>query len=205
MDLLLSMRFWENIPVAMWQWVLSQAIGVVGLVLLFTCWQIRNKVKTLSVVTVARILSTITSALLENWILAIFFAISAVRGVIFTWLEVRRAKGREPHKYITFGLLIGSLAAAGIFMGLTVVWWFDWVLFGLSLVFIFAEWFHGIHFMRGAQFALSSAMIVNAWFFANIMGIAKAVAVIGSIIVFYIRADIKRRRALVISENDSKD
>ena len=176
-----------NIDVPMWMWWLSQAVGVVGLVILIWCWQCRRKVRTLTLVTIARVLSTIASALLLNWVLAVFFGIAAIRGLVVTWLEIRRERGREPSDGVTMAILGVSLVATAVFMAMTAQWWFDWVLLVLGVIFVFAEWARGIHLIRGSQFALSSAMLVNAYFFANIMGAVKAVAVMGSIAVFYIR------------------
>lgn len=184
-----------NINVPLWQWWLSQAIGLVALVLLVICWQTRDKIKTLSFVTGARIASGAATALLGNWVLAAFFFVSAVRSLSFIGLYVAERRGHKAPQWLSVALLVFFLAATATSMWFTSSWWLDYVLLGVCIVFVFTEWARGIHVMRGVQVVMSGLMFANNWF-ANmhIMGMVKAAAVIGSIAVFYIRAFVNKKK-----------
>ena len=192
-------RLWEamtaNINVPMWQWWISQAIGIVGLFVLFACWQAKAKNRTLLLVTLARCLSAVAAAFLDNWIMSAFFAISAVRGGCFMWVNANRADATRAKKNISLGFLGLFVVVTAAFMIFTRTWWFDWILITLAVMFTIAEWMKDIHIMRVVQFVVSAATIVNMVRFVNPIGVIQATAVMLSIVVFYVRWVVRKRRS----------
>jgi len=189
---------WFEINVDLWQWILSQALGLVGVVLLFITFQAKTKSRMLFLQAIAVLIGAVSTALLENYVLTGLLVFAAVRNFIFLGLDKYEKRVSKLFSYFTLAILLASVVLIVIF---TRTWWYDWVIMVFALLTTQAKWMKGEHLIRITSLMYSIIVIVNHIAFMNLMGLVIDVVIIISIVLFYIklksRATQSRRTALL--------
>ncbi|MCL2846991.1 MAG: YgjV family protein [Firmicutes bacterium] len=173
-----------EITVSLWQWITSQVIGVICMVILVVCWQLKNKKHNLWLLTISRILGIAMVALLESWVLVAYFSVATLRGFAFIWLDKNRGRvGRV----VDWAFLIVVWALTAVSMAMFAEGWYDWVMLGAAMLVTFGEWFRGVHILRVTVFISIVARSILFALALNIMGIIIEFSIMVSLIVFYVR------------------
>jgi len=183
-----------ELPVVLWMFILSQIFGAINIFIAFIKFQYKDKAKTLKLSAVGNVFKSLNYVFLLNWSLAGLKVVSIFKNLFFA----KTSKGEVKRWKSILGFVIFSLISVGVVFW---AWWFsrlwiEWVLLSVVLFANFGKWAKGIHIMRISQLAYRLAMIVNSiFFFLNPTNLIKAIAVITSIIIFYIRfAKDKRKK-----------
>jgi len=177
-----------ELPVVLWMFIISQIFGLVNIVIAFIKFQYKNKAKTLKLSAVGNIFKSLNYAFLLNWSLAGLKLVSIVKNLVWA----KESKNPAAVKFWKSLLMFIFFSLVSAFVVFLAWWsnriWFEWVILGVVLFANFGKWKKGIHWMRISQFVYRGAMIVNSiLFFLNFTNIIKAVAVMISIIIFYVR------------------
>ena len=175
-----------ELPVVWWAFIISQIFGLVNIIIAFIKFQYKDKAKTLRLSAIGNVFKSLNYIFLLNWSLAGLKVISIFKNLFFA----KTSKGDVKLWKSILGFVIFSLISTGV-----VFWawwysreWFEWVILGVVLFANFGKWVKGIHILRTSQLVYRLAMIYNSIFvFLNPTNLIKAVAVITSIIIFYIR------------------
>jgi len=185
-----------ELPVILWMFIISQIFGAINIIIAFIKFQYKEKAKTLKLSAVSNVFKALNYAFLLNWSLAGLKVVSIFKNLFFA----KTSKGEVKRWKSILGFVIFSMISAGV-----VLWawwftrlWFEWVILGVVLFANFGKWVKGTHIMRSSQLVYRVAMIINSivWFL-NPTNLIKAVAVIISIIIFYVR--------LLVGRNEKKD
>jgi hypothetical protein len=182
-----------ELPVVLWMFIVSQIFGLVNIVIAFIKFQFKDKGKTLKLSAVGNVFKSLNYLFLLNWSLAGLKVVSIFKNLFF----VKTSKGEVKRWKSILGFVLFTAVSAGI-----VFWawwfsrlWFEWVILAVVVFANFGKWVKGIHIMRISQFVYRSAMIVNSiFFFLNPTNLIKAVAVMVSIIIFYVRLVFGKRK-----------
>ena len=165
-------------------WIISQAIGVVILGLVFWANQIKAKEKTLIVFSVASLLAAVATALIGNYVASAVFLVVTFRNLVFAWLA---KPGNNVPQWLSVGALVFFIIAGTAAIYLTMVWWFDWVIMGLLAIRVYGTWRSGPHWIRLCGVLMAFAMIVNHAVFLNLMGILAESVILISVFIWYLR------------------
>jgi len=182
-----------ELPVVLWMFILSQVFGAINIIIAFIKFQYKEKAKTLKLSAVGNVFKSLNYIFLMNWSLAGLKVISIFKNLFFA----KTSKGEVKTWKSVLGFVLFCLVSVAV-----VFWawwfsrlWFEWVILAVVLFANFGKWAKGIHIMRSSQLVYRLAMIVNSiFFFLNPTNLVKAVAVITSIIIFYIRLFIENRK-----------
>ena len=191
----------SELPVILWMFIVSQVFGLINIGIAFIKYQYKEKAKTLKLSAVGNVFKALNYAFLLNWSLAGLKVVSIAKNLMFA----KTSKGTMKFwKSLTIFIAF-SLVSVGV---VVVAWWFsriwfEWVILAVVLFANFGKWAKGIHILRGSQFLYRAVMIINSiFFFLNPTNIVKAIAVMTSIIIFYIRLlREKRKKAKECDEN----
>jgi len=187
-----------TIEVALWMFVVSQIFGLVNIGISFYKYQFKNKAKTLRLSAVGNIFKALNYAFLLNWSLAGLKVVSIAKNLMFAKTSDPNSKMKRWKSILIF-VVFTLISAATVFIG----WWFsrlwfEWIILAVVVLANFGKWKKGIHLLRISQVIYRAAMIINSiFFFLNPTNLIKAVAVIVSIIIFYIRLIIEKRQKKV--------
>jgi len=182
-----------EIPVVLWMFIISQVFGAINIIIAFIKFQYKEKAKTLQLSAVGNVFKALNYAFLLNWSLAGLKVVSIFKNLFFA----KTSKGEVKLWKSILGFVLFSLISIAVVFW---AWWFsrlwyEWVILAVVLFANFGKWVKGIHIMRSSQLIYRLAMIVNSiFFFFNPTNLIKAVAVITSIIIFYIRLLIGKRK-----------
>ena len=178
--------FGIELPVLLWMFILSQIFGAINILIAVIKFQYKDKSKTLKLSAVGNVFKSLNYAFLLNWSLAGLKVVSIFKNLFFA----KTSRGEMKRWKSVLGFVIFSLISITV---VVVAWWFsrvwfEWVLLAVVLFANYGKWAKGIHVLRISQVIYRIAMIINSiWFFLNFTNIIKAVAVIISIMVFYVR------------------
>jgi len=175
---------WFDIIVELWQWILSQVIGVFSLVMMFISFQAKTKSRVLTIMCIGVTSGIIGLSLLENWVMVGLLSVTLVRNLTFIYLDKKDSE--IPKDFSVFVLVLFMLLATYTVFW-TNRWWFDWLLLGATLFSTYGKWAKGIHLIRISSVTFSALAIVNAVEFHNLMGILIDIVIICSIGFFYIK------------------
>ena len=181
-----------EIGVPMWQYWLSQSMGILQIFITLIAFQTKNKSLLLGLFALANVFAIISNGLLLNFIVSGTKGVSLFKNLSFSWLQKNRER---VNKDIQVGILILFCMLAYVVVLFT--WdglWFNWILFVALAFSYYGEWAKGIHIVRIGGFVYAVAMIVNALMFANFTLIIVSLLSIGSIIVFYIKLLIEKKK-----------
>lgn len=182
-----------ELPVIWWMFLISQICGAINILIAIIRYQYKDKAKTLRLAAVGNVFKALNYAFLLNWSLAGLKVVSIAKNLIFAKTSTGKVKFWKSVAIFVFFCLI----SAGVVF---VTWWFnrvwfEWVILAAVLVANFGKWKKGMHVLRGTAVFYRSVMIINSiFFFFNPTNLIKAVGIIISIIVFYIRWFAKRRK-----------
>lgn len=175
-------------------WIASQVFGFICVALAMWSFQTKRKANTVLLIGIANIFSAVSLALLANWVVFSLISVAIVRSFTFYFIELRIEKGKPINRQITLIFTLLFMVASIIPVIFTWTWWFDWVLLVCSLFIIYGSWAKGIHLIRIACFSYDALSIVNHIMFFNIIGLVQSILLTGSVIVFYVRYFIKKRK-----------
>jgi len=184
-----------ELPVVLWMFIISQVFGLVNIVIAIIRYQYKSKAKTLRLAAVGNIFKALNYAFLLNWSLAALKVVSIAKNLIFAKTSAEDSKIKF-WKSLSIFIFFCLISTAVVF----VTWWFnglwfEWVILAAVLVANFGKWAKGSHLLRGTAVFYRSVMIINSiFFFLNPTNLIKAVGVITSIIIYYIRLIIKKRK-----------
>lgn len=186
-----SPRF--TLPVVLWMFLISQFFGLVNAGIAIYRYQVKDKSKTLKLAAVGNFFKIFNYVFILNWSLAGLKVVSIAKNLMFA----KTSQGKMKLWKSLVVLIIFSLISAVV-----VFWawwfsrlWFEWVILAVTLLSNFGKWAKGIHILRISSVIYRIAMIVNSiFFYLNLTNIIKAVFVIATIIVFYIRFFTKKMR-----------
>ena len=176
-----------NVP--LWQWGISQAFGLVALVLAFYAFQVKSRTKTLTAVAIGCIFLSVSAALLHNWVVAGLILVATVRSFTFAWFE-KYGKPKKSHERAAFACMILFMALSAVVVVFTWEWWFDWIVLFGSCLFIYGNWAKGIHPIRIASAVGALIHMTNHIIFLNIMGALIELSIFISVLAFYL---VKRK------------
>ena len=181
-----------ELPVVLWMFLVSQLFGLINAGIAVYRYQVKDKSKTLRMAAVGNIFKIFNYAFILNWSLAGLKVVSIAKNLMFS----KTSKGNMKFwKSFLIFLLFSLISVAIVFWA----WWFsrlwfEWVILAVVLFANFGKWAKGIHLLRISSVVYRLAMIVNSIFFhLNLTNLIKAVFVIATIIVFYIRLMLERK------------
>ena len=177
-----------EINVGLWQWVTSQILGFIILIIVVIAFQVKRKTITLALISCAILIGLAMHALLENWIALALGIVTFVRFLTFLWLELREEKGRSVNPKLSLAILLFFCAALVIATILTHGGqWFSWVFLAGNIIATYGFWAKGPHLMRLSNIQISILIIINSIMFQNPMNVLIETFVLASIAIFYIR------------------
>ena len=175
-----------ELPVVWWMFLLSQIFGLINIIIAFIKFQYKEKAKTLKLSAVGNVFKSLNYLFLLNWSLAGLKVVSIFKNLFF----VKTSKGEVKRWKSILGFILFCLVSTSV---VYIAWWhsrlwFEWVILAVVLSANFGKWAKGAHIMRISQFVYRGVMFVNSLvFFLNPTNLIKAVAVMTSIIIFYVR------------------
>lgn len=181
-------------------WIPSQVLAAISLVFIVWALLVKDKGKTLVLMSVHMIVMIVALCLLQDWILVGILSIAVMRNGVFYFFERRPGKVWKYSPF--FAMVFFSLATVAVVIAIALIeghWWVDWVLLGLSVIFIVAIWLRGIHFFRIVGLFYAAFIIYNYVVIQNYIGVFIEAVIIISIFMFYVKlfAEAKARKNLV--------
>ena len=79
-----------DIPVPLWQWIVSQIIGVFLIVANIFGWQQKDKIRLLWFLVILNILALAANIFLFNWVVVALGSVGAVKNLSFIFVETKR-------------------------------------------------------------------------------------------------------------------
>ena len=197
MRLIEALREQINNPV----WWVSQVFALIALITFVWGWQIKNKVKMMTLIGIASTALVISASLLGNFSLGVLFGLAAVRNFVFAYLDWRKSKGKHVANWLPY-LFAAIFAASTITASLLFIsvpslrryiafdgtaWWLELCIMLTLLGLILGNILKGTNLMR-VSFVLNRIFnIINHVYFLNLIAVIIATLSIGSNIVYYIR------------------
>jgi len=190
--------------------ILSQLFGFINIAISFYKFQIKDKAKTLRLSAVGNVFKSLNYAFLLNWSLAGLKIVSIAKNLMFAKTSAENSKIKLWQSICVF-IFFTVISVAVIF----VTWyftrlWFEWIILSAVVFANFGKWKKGIHILRISAVFYRIVMIINSiFFFLNPTNLIKAIAVLISVALFYIRffaerkmqkAQLKATEARVMSE-----
>ena len=178
-----------------WMFIISQFFGLINIAIAFYRYQIKDKAKTLRLAAFGNVFKALNYAFLLNWSLAGLKVVSIGKNLMFAKTSSPDSKIKL-WQSISIFVFFCLISAAVVFA----TWWFnrlwfEWVVLGAVLFANFGKWKKGMHILRISAVFYRSVMIVNSiFFFLNPTNLIKAVAIIVSITIFYIRFFREKRK-----------
>ena len=177
-----------EIHVDLWQWILSQVIGVIALVFVFLAFQQKTKSKQLMWQAVVNFMTILVAILLFNWIVVGVSSVAFLKNITFMFTNKRKQK---PSKsllvffFILFSILnITTMALTWYFASFHIIDVF--LLTGLVAV-NYGKALGNIHTMKIPALSNSVFLLINAVMFRDAMAVLKSMVAISSITIFYFK------------------
>ena len=173
-----------QIHVPIWQYTLSQVIGVFVIISMVFVFQSKNKVRMLLLMALASLLSVFMQVLLENYAVAGIAGVTFFKSLSFAWTTKKGAS--LPPWVGTVAFLVFSSAAV---VPVVLLWhhWVEFAILGAQIFANFTQWRSGTHMMRLSGFLFAVLMIANNIMFLNGAGMIISMFTIISVIIFYVR------------------
>jgi len=195
----------DELQVPVWQWGLSQGLGVVILILVVFAFQAKRKIVTLSLISACLAISVISNSLLLNWVAVALGGVTLLRFLCFIWLE---ARGERVQRWVSVSVLFFFLIACAVSVVVLEIiglgHWFNWVLLAGNLFSTYGGWAKGVHLVRISNIQISILIIINALMFNNFMSIIIEAFALASIAIFYwrwLRKKTNTETATIPTEN----
>ncbi|MCL2847970.1 MAG: YgjV family protein [Firmicutes bacterium] len=178
-------------------WIISQIFAVFALVMIVLSMQAKTKIRTMIFLMVFNALMIVSTALLSQWLIVGISALAIIRDILFIWREKYYPNNRGAALVTLFYILSISI----ILSYLTIDW--SWptlhlvnaiILQLFSMFFIFGAWKKGVHFIKISRFFLAISALIYHIIFQNYTAVIIEIFCICSIIVFYIRFMVSKRK-----------
>jgi len=205
-------------------WWVSQVFALIALITFVWGWQIKNKVRMMTLIGIASTALVISAVLLGNFSLGVLFGLAAIRNFVFAYLDWRKAKGKYVAHWLSYFFAvifaISTITASTLFMtvpylrqyvavigGRRAIWLEFFIMITL-LGLILGNILKGTNLMR-VSFVLNRIFnIINHVYFANLIAVIIATLSIGSNLIYYLRMLIRKIRGIEdkkISETASEE
>jgi len=204
----------ENFQFTNWVWWLSQFFALICLVFFIWCFQIRNKVKMMTLTGIGCIAFAVSAALLDNYAIAAMFVLAGIRNFLFAYFDWRIAKAKKMPKWLYYffcGFFIVTTIASTVVLNLNPVvyflsrgehsqpltpLWLEIVITATLIGLIVGNILKGTNVMRVSFIINRVFTIMNHLIVGNLIGMIIAVCAIISNFVYYIKLfiDIKKKR-----------
>ena len=169
-----------------WQWWVSQALGLVALVIVVAAFQMKGNVKLLIMLAISNVVGAGMQAFLGNWGMAAIAGLVVIRLFAYTWLNKRRERDLAP-EWLDLSILFLFLWLNVLATIATAEWWFDWIFLSAVTVATWGGWSRNTHMVRITSVPVTIMILAAAFMFTNYMSIVTEVLVLGSIAIFYWR------------------
>ena len=180
---LLGSTFVESLPVDLWLWIVSQVIGIVGVVIFMISMQEKNQERLIKWLVLSNFLTFVSLLFLFNWPIAAIMGINTFKNISFYYKHKKK-----PPMWFAIFILVFFIAANSVAVALTWIHYIDFAILASIIFLNYATWKKGgLHLIKGGFFVSSVLMIINAVFFVNIMGAVSAGLVAISVVLFYIK------------------
>ena len=180
----------DDLHVELWQWIVSQVLGVFIVLCLIIGFQTKAKQRLLLTFAIANVIGFFSMLLLENYGLAAMSVVNVGKNVAFMWTNKRESAGRPINKVLSYVLLVFFWVAGIVSVSIWWVVWTDWPGLGFQIITTWASW-HGArwttHVMKLSSLGFQVVFIINAFMFFNWIGIVSGLIVLGSILLYYIK------------------
>jgi len=198
-----------DLPVPLWMWITSQAIGVVSIAWWFIVYQQKNKEKALWMSGIGKVFSIITNIFLFNFIMAGLILIKVPRDTTFALLERRNKKGNPVKKWLSIFLLclFCALSIATTLISVFVLhetFWFNWVLLAGALFVNFGKWKKGIVIFWVSVIFWTTLSFINALFFWNFTTMISCVIILTSLFISMAR-HFRNKKKKALAENNAAE
>jgi len=177
-----------NVPLP--QWIASQIIGAIILVIVIFAFQAKTKARTLVFFCCGSALWIVSTLLVENYVGTAVYGVGFLRNLALLWLAT---KGKNAPKWVSSVILAICIALTIAAIIPTRTWWFDWILLAATVFRVYGAWREGIHWIRTTALVFLPLIIFNHLWFANYTGAIVEFVGLVSIIVFYARFLRKRK------------
>jgi len=204
----------DNFRFTSWVWWISQFFALICLVFFIWCFQIRNKVKMMTLTGIGCMAFAVSAALLSNFAISGMFVLAGIRNFVFAYFDWRIAKGKRMDKWLYYffcGFFIVTTIASTVVLNLpSVVYflsrgyyavsrtpiWLEVVITATLIGLIVGNILKGTNVMRISFIINRIFTIINHIFVGNLIGMIIAVCAIISNFVYYIKLfiDIKKKR-----------
>ena len=193
-------------------WWVSQVFALIALITFVWGWQIKNKVRMMTLIGIASTALVVSASLLGNWSLGVLFGLAAIRNFVFAYLDWRKSKGKHVANWLPYffaGVFaISTITATTLFLTVPVLrervaviggrtaWWLELLIMVTLLGLILGNILKGTNLMR-VSFVLNRVFnIINHVVFANLIAVIIAALSIGSNLVYYLRMLIRKIRGI---------
>ena len=190
----------SNLPVPMWQYILSQVFGLFLLIFIVAAMQMKKKTWLLLLLAAGNVMAAIMQALLTNYIMAGMAALVVIRLIVYVWLQENR---KSIPLWVDISILVVFLAANVPVAIFTAKWWFDWVFFGFVTLVTFCQWLKNPHIVRISPIPITIMVLIAAVFYSNFMSLITETFALISVTIFYIRFFRSRKNQANSLDNTS--
>ncbi|MCL2228256.1 MAG: YgjV family protein [Firmicutes bacterium] len=187
-----------QIHVPMWVWGISQAVGFVGMVIIFIALQQKSKTRQLYLQSLALVFAVIANSLILNMILVANLSVNVIKNFTYAVLDSRKDKIKNWTKHFFFALftVLSFTVTFLVWLFFRDTWtWLNLIILVSVVVMNYAKVYKSVHWVKWGMFANGWLLLINAFMFANIMGGISSLIIIVSVIVFYIKRKEKEIRS----------
>jgi len=204
----------ENFDVHSVIWWVSQFFALICLVFFIWCFQVRNKIKMMTLTGVGCIAFAVSAALLQNFAVSGMFVLAGIRNFVFAYFDWRILKKKRMDKWLYYffcGFFIATTIASTVVFNLnSVVYflsggallepltplWLEIVITATLVGLIVGNILKGTNVMRISFIINRVFTIINHLVVGNLIGMIIAVCAIISNFVYYIKLflDIKNKK-----------
>ena len=193
----------------LWIWIVSQAVGLAAIVLMFIALQQKTKSRQLAWSLAFNTLLLIANLLLRNYVVVGSLAVMLINNCVFV-LIARNQDGISKRKIPDWF----RWAAFSFFSTLNIVvtvllWhfdfaayhWFYWLIIVTVTAINLGKAVRGVHFLKITLFSAQIIFAINAIMFWNLMGVITSAVVSVSIIFFYVKYFRKRKNNVAVDDD----
>jgi len=188
-------------------WIVSQIFAFIALIFMVWSFQEKKKLKVMLLLGFGTFFLAISAAFLENWTLAVLFAIASIRNYVFWFFDWRVSRGFNVPKsryYFFAGVFITATVLTTALIGhLGYAWWLEIMICVTLIGLIVGNVLEGQNVMRLSFVANRVFNIINHVAFGNAIAVIIAALAIGSNGIYYFRMLLAWRRGENIQAGSS--
>jgi hypothetical protein len=175
--------------------IVSQIFAFFAFIFSIWAFQVKGKVWLLLLTAIFSMFLAGSATFLQNFTLAVLFALAGIRNFVFCWYDSRQIKGFivPMTTYYIWAVIFGvatigsTIYMVHIIQVRTVGWWVEWLICITLIGLIIGNIQKGTNMMRLSYVANRFCNIVNHAYFANVIAVIIAVSAIVSNAVYYLR------------------